>query len=194
MVTTLNDPSLSNEQLAERIARRGDSEQAMQAAHLACEQLFQRHARLLLAFLAARLKRHDLEDVHQAVWVRVWQKLPEQFHGGDFKAWLYQIARNYLRDLARKKKMDNLGEEQPEVPDQRHEAPDEVFAAQERMEALHRCLERLDAEAAALVRARLAGDSYEEICPRLGLKPERAHKLFHQAKAQLQACVERANR
>ena len=63
---------------------------------------------------------------------------------------------------------------------------------QERKEALERCLKALKSELAELVRARLGGDSYTEICGRLGLRPEQAHKLFHQAKAQLKTCVEGA--
>ena len=39
---------------------------------------------------------------------------------------------------------------------------------------------------------RLGSDSYTDICGRLGLRPEQAHKLFHQAKAQLKTCVEGA--
>ncbi len=63
---------------------------------------------------------------------------------------------------------------------------------QERMAILKRCLDGLDAVSAALVRARLGGEDYAAICGRLGLKPERAHKLFHQAKDRLRHCVERA--
>jgi RNA polymerase sigma factor (sigma-70 family) len=66
-----------------------------------------------------------------------------------------------------------------------------VLVERERREALARCLQELDEPARELVRARLAGEGYAEICGRLGLKPERAHKLFHQAKEHLQACVER---
>ena len=53
-----------------------------------------------------------------------------------------------------------------------------------------RCLKRLQSEFADLVRARLAGESYSDICGRLRLRPEQAHKLFHVAKAQLKTCVE----
>jgi DNA-directed RNA polymerase specialized sigma24 family protein len=63
--------------------------------------------------------------------------------------------------------------------------------ARERAEALRRCLEKLEATVVELVRARLAGEDYVAICQKLNLKPARAHKMYHQAKGQLQSCVER---
>lgn len=185
------ESSVSDEQLAQTIARRDQSAGAWQQARQACGELYVRHARKLLAFLAARVQRSDLEDVHQAIWERVWRHLPEGFRGGNFRAWLYQIARNYLIDQGRKKRVDLLGENQALV-DERAAEPEEQLLEQERLFILSRCLERLTEEAAVLVRARLAGDSYLEVCQRLGMKPERAHKVFHQAKEQLQSCVERA--
>jgi DNA-directed RNA polymerase specialized sigma24 family protein len=66
---------------------------------------------------------------------------------------------------------------------------------EQRTQALRRCLRELeadDAEAAAVVRGRMAGRGYDVICQELGLKPERAHKLFHEAKQRLRQCTERA--
>jgi RNA polymerase sigma-70 factor (ECF subfamily) len=180
----------SDEALAEAVARRDQSAEARQAARAACEQLYLRHARLLLAFLSARVRRSDLEDTHQAVWELAWQHLPGGFRGGNFRAWLYRIARNRVIDQARKKQPQLLGDEGPAVA--ARGGAEGALEAAERAAVLRSCLDRLTPEMAALVRARLAGDSYEEICPRLGLKPERAHKLFHQAKEQMQTCVQRA--
>ena len=65
---------------------------------------------------------------------------------------------------------------------------------EERRKRLAECLKRLDSESAAIVRARLAGEGYEELCARLGLTPARGHKLFHTAKTRLQDCVTRGER
>lgn len=180
-----------DEELAVTIARRTASAEGGRLARRAGEELYRRHARKLLAFLTTRVHRSDLDDFHQGIWERVWERLPEGFHGGNFRAWLYQIARNYLIDQGRKRRPQPL-ESEEEWSDDRQAAPDAPLLERERQQALSRCLERLGAEAAGLVRARLAGESYPEICLRLGLKMERAHKLFHQAKEQLQLCVERA--
>src|SRR5262249_46401761 len=67
---------------------------AARDAEAAFQQLYQRHARPLLAFLAGRVRRDLLDDVHQTVWLRVWERTPERIEGGNFRAWLFQVARN----------------------------------------------------------------------------------------------------
>jgi RNA polymerase sigma-70 factor (ECF subfamily) len=183
--------TVTDEELAGTVARRAQSAGAMAPARDAFEQLYRRHAHLLLAFLAARVRRADLDDLHQDVWRRAWQHLPDGFRGGQFRAWLYQIARNALIDHARKKRPDPL-DEGGDVPDRRDGGPDRHLIEHERAEALRRCLGRLEAGAEALVRARLSGEDYAEIHRKLGLAPVRAHKAFHKAKALLKDCVERA--
>jgi RNA polymerase sigma-70 factor (ECF subfamily) len=192
MVVSPVESALSDEQLAETVARRDRSTATWQEARQACDQLYLRHSRKLVAFLAARVRRSELEDVHQAVWQRVWQYLPEGFRGGNFRAWLYQIARNHVIDQGRKKRPEPLRDDLP-LPDPRTPGPVDMLLDRERMAILGRCLEHLDEDASAVVQARLAGESYLDICQRLGWKPERAHKLFHQAKDQLRRCVERAS-
>ena len=180
--------SPSDEDLALKIAARGESDAAWRQARQACTELYQRHARRLLAFLSARVSRSDLEDIHQGVWERVWSRLPEGFRGGNFRAWLYQISRNYLSDHHRKKKTELLADAET-LPATGGGSAEMQLIERERMARLSRCLEQLDQDAALLVRARLAGQSYDEVCGRTGIQPARAHKLFHTAKSQLQDCV-----
>jgi RNA polymerase sigma factor (sigma-70 family) len=188
VVDSREDPARRiDARLAELVVRQKDSAEASQGARVAFDQLYGRHASRLVGFLAARVKRSDLDEVHQEVWLRVWERLPRSFHGGDFTAWLYQTARNYVIDRSRKKRPLALGE-LPDFADDRP-APDAVLVERERRAALVHCLGRLEVRAAELVRSRLAGDSYEEICPRLGLKPESAHKMFSRAKAILREAV-----
>jgi RNA polymerase sigma factor (sigma-70 family) len=191
MMAIAREAPSADEDLAQIVARRLQSDGAMASARSAFEELYSRHARPLLAFLASRVRRADLDDLHQEVWQKVWHRLPDAFHGGQFRAWLHQIARNAVIDHARKKRPETLDEEVL-LPDDRQESIDSRILEEERRAILGRCLEHLDQEAATLVRARLSGEAYTEICSALGLKPERARKVFHMAKAQLQACIERA--
>ena len=190
MAATLPETTESDEQLAAVVGRRGDSDRALLAARDAFERLYHRHAALLLAFLASRVRADEREDIHQDVWQRVWSHLPDQFRGGSFRAWLHQIARNRLIDHGRRRHPEALPAPEA-LSDGRDEPTQDRLVEQERKAALARCLERLGPEGAALVRARLAGEGYAEVCQRLGLKPARAHKLFHSAKEQLKTCVER---
>jgi RNA polymerase sigma factor (sigma-70 family) len=169
MVGTGLEPAATDEELAASIAFRVESGQALQAARVACSQLYLRHARKLLAFLATRVGRDDLEDVHQEVWERVWQHLPRSFHGGNFRAWLYQITRNYLIDRSRKRQLERL-EDSSALPETRLPPPDQLLIDQERLAILKQCLQGLGEPAAGLVQARLAGESYPDICARLGVE------------------------
>ena len=189
MAAIVNETARSDEELAAEIARRDASERASRAAREAFEGLYRRHAPLLLAFMSSRVHASDRDDLHQDIWQRVWTSLPAQFQGGNFRAWLYQIARNAIIDLGRKKRPAPLTDPLALV-DGRSERAGSLLLEQERKAALERCLKALKSELAELVRARLGGDSYTDVCGRLGLRPEQANKLFHLAKTQLKTCVE----
>lgn len=45
---------------------------------------------------------HSAEDLTQDVFVRAWQALP-RYESGNFRAWLFRIARNRLMDFHREK-------------------------------------------------------------------------------------------
>ncbi|MBM83386.1 MAG: hypothetical protein CMJ78_22740 [Planctomycetaceae bacterium] len=64
----------------------------------AFEALYWRHSQLLLSFLTARTDRSLVDDIAQAVWMKVWAGIHSQFQGGSFRAWLYQIARTTMID------------------------------------------------------------------------------------------------
>jgi RNA polymerase sigma factor (sigma-70 family) len=191
MSTSALTATSTDEQLASVMRRPRDSAAALTAAQGACRDLYRRHAGPLLAFLAARAPRADLEDVHHAIWLRVWEQMPGHFDGAHFRAWLYSVARNYLIDQSRRRRPETTDQE-GEWADPRPGGPEEKVMEEERRQALERCLQRLAAELADLVRGRLKGEDYPELCRRLGLTPTRAHKLFHAAKTQLQECVNRA--
>jgi RNA polymerase sigma factor (sigma-70 family) len=183
----------TDEALAGRVAKRDESPKARTTAQDACRDLYDRHARRLLAFLAGRVSSAVVDDIHQDVWQKVWQSLPTAFHGGNFRSWLYTIARNCITDQMRKKKSEAIPEE-GNLVDHRHRATDDEMVEAELRDALAKCLhklEQLDAQLADLVRSRVAGESYDDFCARTGMPADRAYRAFHHAKAQLQACVEK---
>ena len=177
---------------------------ARRQADAAFWQLHERHTPRLLAFLRGRSgPSADAEDVHQEVWLLVWRHLPGRFRGGNFRAWLYKIARNCRTDWERKGRRSRqagaFDDAQPLPADWARPAPGQASEEQEwregKREALRRGLRELeerDPDAAAVVRARMAGRGYEDICQELHLKPSEAHRLFHKAKEHLRSCAERA--
>lgn len=190
MTRAEDDKQLCDEKLAERVARRTASPHARMQAESALLELYTRYSSRLLAYLSSRVPRSDLDDAFQEVWARVWQHLPGRFTGGNFRAWLYQIAGNHVIDLHRKRRPEALTDE-ARVPDHRPGNPGEELAEQERRDILARCLARLASQEADLVRARLAGESIDAISVRLGLQAQQIYKRFHTAKLQLQECVGR---
>ena len=171
MAATSPETVESDEQLAAVVARRGDSEPARLAARDALERLYRRYSPLLLSFLASRVRASERDDLHQEVWQRVWHHLPDRFRGGNFRAWLHKIAHHAIIDQGRKRRPKPLMTQEA-LPDGRHEPADHRLIEDERKEALERCLEQLGPEGAALVRARLAGEDYNELCstPEVGAR------------------------
>jgi RNA polymerase sigma-70 factor (ECF subfamily) len=160
-------------------------------AEAAFRTLYDRHAKRLIAFLAARVSMSALDDVHQDVWTKVWRAVATGFRGGNFRAWVHQIARNVVIDHLRKRHHEPLAEDR-DVIDQRHWDGTRSVET-DRYAALARCLQKLEkanAQVADLVRSRVAGETYEVYCRRTGMTAERAYRAFHLAKVQLQACVE----
>jgi RNA polymerase sigma-70 factor (ECF subfamily) len=191
MTSSPADPP-SDEHLAAQLTAQRKQGAARQA-EAAFQQLYQRHARPLLAFLAARVRRDQLDDVQQTVWLRVWERMPEQIEGGNFRAWVFRIARNYLIDLSRRKKAD-AAETPEEWQDTRAPSALDALIAAEEPHIVGACLKHLEEEEVQVVRDRFAGEAYEDICQRMNISAARAYKLYHTATHKLQSCVDRSTR
>jgi RNA polymerase sigma-70 factor (ECF subfamily) len=190
-----NEVETAVDELAAACARRDESRHARRVAEDAFRTLYDRHARRLIAFLSGLVSRNILEDVHQEVWAKVWLALPTRYRGGDFRAWLFQIARNRVIDERRKRMPDaRLGE--AEIIDCRQWDTARSVESDRRV-ALARCLqqlERANARVADLVRSRVSGESYDAFSRRTGMPADKAYRAFYQAKARLKACVEEHSR
>lgn len=183
-------PWQNDEHLAKCVQLRGLSAAAEAQAQDALVQLYDRHAPRLLVYLAARVHRDDVEDIHQAVWQRVWERLPDSFREGNFRGWLFQVARNYIIDWRRKMRPESLTVEQGTFhADHRSVDPAETALERERRDVLRRCLQRLAPPLLQVIQARLSGEEYASLSRRLGITAAQAQKMLHRAKVLLQACV-----
>jgi RNA polymerase sigma-70 factor (ECF subfamily) len=190
--SSLNRPAASeleaDETLTLRVAQREFSSAHWERAQAAFAELYARHAGALLAYVRSRALAADYEDLHQTTWLRVWEQLPRHFHGGNFRAWLFQIARNQLVDRIRRRKPSALIDE-----DVAAGGPEPLAAAidSERTAALRECIEALGKQDAMLVRRMLSGQSYRDICNALDISSNTAYKTLHRAKAKLRVCLKR---
>jgi RNA polymerase sigma-70 factor (ECF subfamily) len=152
------------------------------------DRFYRQHAREVLAFLAARVQpAADAADVAQEAWLRAWNALG-RFDGRNFRAWLFEIARNAAIDHNRRHRPETLAE-LADRPDGKAQPPEAGLIDEDERQRLARCLERLSASQRELVRGRLGGESYETLCGRLGLGRSEAYKHYFEATRQLQECV-----
>jgi RNA polymerase sigma-70 factor (ECF subfamily) len=65
-------------------------------------RLYGRYRQPLFGFLRnSGLARAECEDLYQDIWLGIAQ-FERRFHGGNFRAWLYQVTRNRAVDVRRR--------------------------------------------------------------------------------------------
>jgi len=181
------ESTVTDEELARMVATGANPPPPSEPARAAFAQLHTRYGRLILAFIASRMRDADAAlDLSQDVWHRVWKVLPTSFQGGQFRSWLYEIARNRVIDESRKRRPHSLPEEfDPVQDDQAHGEID-----QERLAAFRECFGGLNGERQKVVQMRLAGRSHDEISTELGINSNTAMTRFHRAKQDLADCMQ----
>jgi RNA polymerase sigma-70 factor (ECF subfamily) len=153
--------------------------------------LYDRYAHRMLAFVSSRgVPAHDLDDTLQDLWVRVHNGLQARAFTGHFSGWLFQIARNLICDRARRPAGPGALPDEDRTVDM--ETPQAVLTRREVHDQLQRCLEHLDDKERRIVRARTAGEGYDEVCDGLRIDRNTAYKIFHKATARLADCMKRA--
>jgi len=149
------------------------------------------HSQPLRLWLASRVPRNDLDNASQEVWLRVSKHYVDGFDGNNFRAWLFQIARNYLVDGSRRRRLTPVPDESEMVrPDQRAREPYEILIDRERRSHLAACIEKLGEPRKAIVKARAAGMDYDEFAAEMNLSNQQASQYFFKAKQQLRECLE----
>jgi len=170
------DPT--DDDLAARAARRDRA---------AFDRLVGRYDRPLAAWLLRRLSREDAEDVLQDVLFKAW-RAAGTYKGGNYRAWLFQIARSGLADWVRRhtRRTADL-DDAPEPADPR--AGDRPVS--DHAVAVEHCLGTLDARDRELIRARFGGvEDLPAACARMGIETKTGQNLVSLALARLRECVE----
>lgn len=133
--------------------------------------LFERYHRMLFSFFYNRNKNIQLsEDLVQNVFERVL-KYRHRYRGdGEFKHWLFHIARNVSSDHYRKKTIrysESVDDWKDHLVDDHH-IPSQSMIQQEEMKKLKTALDQLDSEKREiLMLSKLEGLRYKEIGQRL---------------------------
>lgn len=134
--------------------------------------LFERYHRSLFSYFY-QMTQHpaECEDLVQNVFYRIL-KYRHQFRGdGEFKAWVFHIAKNVGRDRFKKKRMQNLEAIENWQERIEDEAPNQIqlLMEQDELGLLKRALQLLEADKReVLVMSKLQGMKYKDIGELLG--------------------------
>ena len=163
----------------------------------AMEALFNRHRRELFGWLVLHAEnRSEAEDIYQETWLRVLENASAYTPDGNFRAWLWRIARNLAADRARKKKpaliLDAPSGEDDEAP-MLDSIPDETavhvlagMEADERRARVRTAVGRLSAALRDVVLLRVNGElEFREIARTLDLPLGTVLARMHNAVAKL---------
>ncbi|SNS45438.1 RNA polymerase sigma-70 factor, ECF subfamily [Ekhidna lutea] len=126
-------------------------------------ELFSRYSkRIYNYFLKSTLERAESDDLTQELFIRVMKYRNSYKEGHSVQFWIFQIARNMIKDHFRKMKIHkdqfNLVEV---IPEREDVGDDELF---EREKKLHRAMKELsDEKRELLVLSKFQGMKYEQI-------------------------------
>jgi RNA polymerase sigma-70 factor (ECF subfamily) len=135
--------------------------------------LYDRFARPVFLTLVGLLRiREDAEDALQSTFLTAWERLPSLRRPSRFAPWLFRIARNKARDIARKRRERLL----PEPPESDLLGP---FRAASSRDEVSRILASLEPGTRSLVLLRAVhGWSAEEVAVALGKSPATVRRRY----------------
>ncbi len=160
----------------------------------AFDEFYRRFEKKVYHFIRQKLNDpFEAYDILHEVFMEVWRQA-ERFEGrSKVSTWVFGIAFNKSVDRLRKRKHDQLDEEEYETQaDEEGLSPMELVSATEEATFLHKCVEALSEAQRAVVQLAFFEDmSYPEIAEIIG-RPEGTVKtrIFH-AKQALKRCVEK---
>lgn len=134
------------------------------------------------------LQPDAIEDVTQAVFIKLFRRLPHLRDPTRFEPWLFTLARNAGLDFLRRRKCRPVT---VELDLRAHQVPDldNPGASAEIHAALDRALVRLKPLDRQLVTAVVAGERYADIAVRTGLSITAVKVRLHRVRRFLRASV-----
>jgi RNA polymerase sigma-70 factor, ECF subfamily len=164
----------------------------------AFDQIINNHQRKVIS-LAWRLlgNREDARDAAQETFLRVYKSFGRFDPAQDFNGWLYRIAVNVCRDLARKRR-GNLYSLEAEVesgavaePASPHDTESAAMLAQERAILLRALATLPEKERAAIVLRDMEGLDTDEVARILGSSPTTVRSQICAARVKIKTFRER---
>lgn len=150
------------------------------------------HAMLLRYVMSLVANRHDAEDVLQRVGMVMWRRFDTFERGSDFIAWATTIAFYEARNFQRSVGRAHVAFDDRLLQLLAAERALDVQRWNPRLEALERCLEKLDATGRELIQAVYAqGIDAAEVAQRRGLAVQTIYNKLTFIRRALAECVQR---
>jgi RNA polymerase sigma-70 factor (ECF subfamily) len=164
----------------------------------AFDQIIIEHQRRVISLAWRLLGNHeDARDAAQETFLRVYKSFGRFDPAQDFNGWLYRIAVNVCRDLARKRRSNHFSLEavvesgaiaEPVSP---HNTESAALLAQEQAILLRALAALPEKERAAIVLRDLEGLETEEVARILGSRPTTVRSQISAARVKIKAFRER---
>ena len=160
--------------------------------------LFERHHRGVYRFcLQMTRRRAHSEDLVQDVFLKVLRKAGSFRGDGNFKAWMFNIARNVTLDYLRKAKRQGNESIDEEIADHHladHRSAEQAAAGSQNMQRVLQALAALPAAAQEVIwLGRFEFDSYEALGQALSCNAGAARVRMHRAMALLNSTYTNIN-
>jgi RNA polymerase sigma-70 factor, ECF subfamily len=159
-------------------------------------QVGQHQSRLRASIRALGVRAEAVDDFAQDTFLLAWQKIADFSPGGDFGAWVAQIARRLIANERRKdaRRSRLLASEVTDLLMQMAAKPDKAGATLEKADesaALRSCLEQLSPHGREIIRLRY----FESLSPgaiasQLGRPSDAVRQLLLRLRRKLLECVE----
>src|SRR3989338_5805032 len=155
----------------------------------AFEEIYSRYAKRIYGFLLRRLGHpDDCAELFQETFLRVHKARSLYRPEMPFKAWVYTIANNLIRDRLRTKA--RLGVSQALVGDE-NAIEEMVSDGRYKLFFFKESLAKLtDDQREAIILSRLQGLRYEEIARVMGRSTEAVNQLIQRAMHHLRECID----
>ena len=166
----------------------------MSNQHEAFVRIFAANQRRIHAFIMMLVPRAaDADDVFQEVSLELWRKFDSFTIGTDFVAWANQFSRYLvLKHFAKQRRLGRLVFDERVLELLATEAASATTHADDRLDALRHCLEKLPAKSKSLLAMRYESGlkTCREVAARLGRSADAVYKALSRLHDSLLECVE----
>ena len=157
-------------------------------------RLFMTHQRRIYAFILTLVPNHgDAEDLFQETVLLMWSKFDSFTPGTSFAAWAYAVARYQVLSVRKRHATRGILFSQAAAELLYRESDRFLEQTDIRMQALQRCIEKLDPKDYELIRLRYRDEvTIQSIAQRMGRSVQGIYKRVVRIHDALLRCVRKA--